>query len=113
MSSSGIGCPSLNRRGKRISNRRNVLLVFGWALDGERDALRRQKRQGGLRDEQFAGGPSLERKAPRQKAQGSALGFSIRETHQNHDSHSSRCRERLQSNRPSRFVIQSDAAGKG
>jgi len=40
--SSGTGRASLNRRGSRISKRRNALLIAGRTFDDERDSLDRQ-----------------------------------------------------------------------
>src|SRR5439155_14810437 len=83
-SASGTGCPSLNRRGRRISNRRDELLIRGRPLNDERDAFMGQERQGGFRHDHLTRGPALERESAGQEAQGTTLGGIICKTNANH-----------------------------
>src|SRR5262245_60082842 len=83
-SSSGTGCPSLNRRGSRISKRRDELLIGRRAFDAETDSFHRQGGQGGLRDERFSACPALEREPPGQVTQGTAFRRGIRKANEDH-----------------------------
>src|SRR5437762_460401 len=73
ISSFGIGWPSLNRSGRRISNRRNVPLISRRPLYRKRNPLDRQEWQRRFGDEHLTRRPALERKTARQKAQGLQL----------------------------------------
>src|SRR5262245_22336319 len=84
ISSSGTGLPSLNSSGRRISNRRNSVLIGGRSLDGELDSLVRQMRQRFFRDHHLAVGPTFEGKSATEIAQSAAFGSVVSEGDDDH-----------------------------
>src|SRR5262245_29163229 len=65
----GTGAPLLNRRGSRISYRRNALLIGGWPLDEETNPFARQVSQRRVGYYRFAGLPTLDGEAAKQIAE--------------------------------------------
>ena len=81
----GTACPSLNRRGRSISNRRSDLLIGSRAFHDEGYAFNRQRSQGSLWDQHVARRPGLERKPTSQIAQGATFGLKIRKANADHN----------------------------
>src|SRR5579871_6112120 len=86
ISSSGTSWPSLNLRGRRISNRRNEALIGGLSLDSERNVLRRQISESGFRYDHFSACPTLEGETASQESHGATLRFGVGKANDDHDS---------------------------
>src|SRR5688572_29677820 len=84
ISSSGTAWPSLNRSGRRISKRRNVLLIGSRTVDDERDAFDRQVGQGGFGNDHLPTRPTLEGEAAGQVTESPSLRAGISEADANH-----------------------------
>ena len=84
INSSGTGRPSLNRRGRRISNRRKTLLIGGAPLNRECHTFPGQSRKRRFRHQRVSVRVGLERKTTCEKTKRLAFGFGVGKTNFDH-----------------------------